>query len=68
MKTATLKVKGMTCSGCATSVKRVLQQIDGVSRVDVALQAGQATVEYDPALADPARFEAAIRDAGYEAG
>ncbi len=68
METTTLKVKGMTCSGCVASVKRVLGQIDGVAKVDVALQPGEATVQYDPALADPALFKAAIEDAGYEAG
>lgn len=67
MESTTLKVRGMTCSGCVASVTRVLEQINGVTRVEVALDPGQATVHYDPAVTDPARFKAAVEDAGFEA-
>ena len=32
-----LKVEGMTCGGCATSVKRAVQAIDANAQVDVDL-------------------------------
>jgi len=67
METVTLKVTGMTCMGCVGSVKRVLQDVDGVKAVDVSLDKAQATVQYDAAVAGPAQFKAAIEDAGYEA-
>jgi len=66
METVTLKVTGMTCMGCVGSVKRVLQDVDGVKAVDVSLDKAQATVQYDAAVAGPAQFKAAIEDAGYE--
>ncbi len=66
METAILKVKGMTCTGCVASVKRVLLNIDGVKSVEVSLERGQATLEYDSAVASPARFKAVVEDAGYE--
>lgn len=66
METATLKVNGMTCMGCVGSVQRVLQNINGVKKVDVSLDQGQARVEYDPTVAGPVQFKTAIEDAGYE--
>jgi copper chaperone len=67
METATLKVNGMTCSGCVNSVKKVLTAIDGVQGVDVSLEKSQATIVYDATRARPAQFKTAIEDAGYEA-
>lgn len=66
MDTVTLKITGMTCMGCVNSVKRVLQAVNGVDKVEVTLDPGQARVEYDPAAAGPAQLRAAIEDAGYE--
>lgn len=66
METVKLNVKGMTCSGCVRSVTRVLEQIKGVSGVEVSLDRGEATVRYDPASAERAKFKAAIEGAGYE--
>lgn len=68
METAVLKVKGMTCMGCVASVKRVLQAIDGVKAVDVSLGEARATLQYDGAVTGPARFKAAVEEAGYEVG
>lgn len=67
METVTLKVTGMTCMGCVSSVQRVLQGIDGVKTADVSLDTAQATVQYDASRANPAQIKAAIEDAGYEA-
>ena len=66
METALVNIKGMTCMGCVNSVKRVLQAVSGVSKVDVTLDPGQARVEYDPVAANPAQLRTAIEDAGYE--
>ncbi|OFZ87710.1 MAG: heavy metal transporter [Betaproteobacteria bacterium RIFCSPLOWO2_02_FULL_62_79] len=66
METTTLRIKGMTCMGCVASVKRVLQGIEGVKAVDVSLEQGQATLQYDSAVANPARFKTAVEEAGYE--
>lgn len=40
-----LKVKGMTCNGCAQSLSRTLANMEGVSKVDVRLQEGVARLE-----------------------
>ncbi|MCL6555341.1 MAG: copper ion binding protein [Burkholderiales bacterium] len=66
LENITLDVKGMTCGGCANSVKRVLTAIDGVSLVEVDLNTGRVDVNYDPARARPEQLKTAIREAGYE--
>jgi copper chaperone len=67
METTTIKVSGMTCMGCVNSVKRVLSAVKGVSTVDVSLDKGSATVQYDAAVAAPAQFKSAIEGAGFTA-
>jgi len=67
METVTLKVGGMTCMGCVSSVTRVLQAVKGVSDVDVSLEKAQAEVRYDPALANRDALRAAVEGAGFDA-
>ena len=67
METTRIKVEGMTCGGCVASVKRALQQIEGVANVDVSLDQAQARVEYDPARVNEAQLRTAIEDAGFDA-
>ena len=66
MESITIGIRGMTCEGCVASVKRVLQEIDGVEKADVSLEPGQATVKYVPGRVNAARLRSAIEDAGYE--
>ncbi|MBS0418044.1 MAG: mercury(II) reductase [Proteobacteria bacterium] len=42
-----LKITGMTCDGCATHVREVLERIQGVSSVAVSWRQGQAEIEAD---------------------
>lgn len=68
METTTIPVKGMTCMGCVSSVQRVLNAIEGVTKAEVSLQKEQAAVTYDPAKANLQTIKSAIEDAGYDAG
>jgi copper chaperone len=43
-----LKIEGMTCGHCVASVKKALEDIQGVSEVVVDLDSGQATVDGSP--------------------
>ena len=45
MQTEILKVIGMTCGGCASSVTRALVAIDGVHDVKVTRSAGKVASE-----------------------
>ena len=67
METVTMKVGGMTCMGCVSSVTRVLQALKGVNEVEVSLQEAKATVKFDPALADREALRAAVEGAGFDA-
>lgn len=66
METLNLDIKGMTCGGCVKSITNVLQQITGVSSVNVSLEQNNAIITYDPNKAKPAQFKAAIEDAGFD--
>ena len=68
METVTLKVDGMTCGGCVASVTRVLKATPGVDDAVVRLDAGSATVTYDPARTSVPALKSAIEDAGYAVG
>ena len=65
-RTIRLRVEGMGCDGCVTSVARALQAVPGVTRAEVDLARGTAEVEALPAI-EPARLIAAVDAAGYEA-
>ena len=67
MQTLHFDVTGMTCGGCTGSVQRVLSKIDGVSRADVSLSPGAATVLADPARVTAAQIESTIAGLGYSA-
>ncbi|PKN59722.1 MAG: mercury transporter [Deltaproteobacteria bacterium HGW-Deltaproteobacteria-11] len=61
----TIKVKGMSCSHCVMAVSKALQAVDGVDRVHVGLETGEATFE-ETAPVDMAVIAEKIRKAGYD--
>ena len=67
MESASIRIAGMTCGGCVSSVTRALRRVEGVADVDVSLERGEAMVRYDPARASGEALLAAVRGAGYEA-
>ena len=64
--TRKLNVTGMMCQHCVAHVTKALEGVEGVSSVDVSLEAGTATVEAVEGVSDDA-LVAAVADAGYEA-
>jgi len=59
----TLKVKGMTCGGCAAAIKRAIARVDPAAAVDVDLKGGQVHVQ---SARDAATLRSAIETAGYQ--
>jgi copper chaperone len=59
-------IGGMSCQGCVKNVTGVLQALPGVADVAVSLEAGQASVTYDPNTTNPSRFTEAIEGAGFD--
>ncbi|MEU1547353.1 heavy metal-associated domain-containing protein [Nocardia sp. NPDC005745] len=64
MSTSTLTVTGMTCDGCAASVRTEIGRISGVDTVAVDLADGLVTVESATPI-DRAELTAAVARAGY---
>jgi copper chaperone len=67
VKTATLKVDGMSCDHCVKAVTEALQSVSGVRTAEVDLGAGRAVVEYDEGATSPARLVGAVMEEGYSA-
>ena len=59
-----VRVAGMDCASCATTVERRVSQLPGVHRAVVNFAAGRLDAEHDPDLALE-EIEKAVRDAGY---
>ncbi len=45
-----IKVDGMTCSHCAETVKRAINNIEGVKHVEVDLESGKVTIRAEREL------------------
>ena len=57
-----LQVEGMTCGGCANSVKKSVQAVDSAAKVEVDL--GSKKVRFDTKLGID-QVKAAVVQAGY---
>jgi copper chaperone CopZ len=66
MQTIDLPIRGMTCASCVATIERGLRRVPGVQTASVNLAAAQATISYDPAMAQVNQLIQAIEDAGYE--
>ncbi|MEU2173207.1 heavy metal-associated domain-containing protein [Nocardia sp. NPDC019219] len=64
MSTITVTVTGMTCGGCAASVRTEIGRLDGVGSVAVDLADGLVTVESARPI-ERAELTAAVARAGY---
>jgi len=60
----TFTITGMTCSHCVASVTEEVQEINGVTDVEVDLASGAVTVTSEQPL-DDATVKAAVEEAGY---
>jgi len=65
MQTEIVKVTGMTCGGCISTVTHALKAVSGVRDVDVSLSAGEATVKFDERLTSREKLKSAVKGAGY---
>ena len=64
-QTIELSITGMTCDHCVHAVTTAVQDVPGVKKATVSLEANSATVEGD--AFDLAKILAAIAEEGYEA-
>src|SRR5215813_4435953 len=64
-KTVTLNVSGMTCEACPITVKKALQKIPGVSKIDVVYEKKQVVVTFDDSKTSTDALVKATTNAGY---
>lgn len=61
----TMKVSGMSCSGCANTVESALMDLQGVHQVAVDLEEGEVTTMYEDGKVAIEDIKEAITSAGY---
>jgi Hg(II)-responsive transcriptional regulator len=65
VKSLKVKIEGMHCDGCATTIEALLAHEPGVKAASVSYAGGGGRILYDPRATDPGRLAAAIDRAGY---
>ena len=66
MANQTLNVEGMTCDHCVQTIKEAVNNLVGISRVEVGLENKQVAVEYDKALVKLDSITDKIVEIGFE--
>ncbi len=64
-KTALLSVSSMTCASCPITVKKALNKVAGVEKVDINSEKREAAVTYDDTKTNVEALTKATKDAGY---
>ena len=64
-RTVTLNVSGMTCEACPITVKKALQKVQGVSKIEVRYERKQVLVTFDDAKTNTDALVKTTTDAGY---
>ena len=61
-----IRIEGMQCDGCVTSVQRALESRPGVGAARADLDSGNVAIDFEPSRIDRPGLEAAIEDAGFD--
>ncbi|MFX0084768.1 MAG: heavy metal translocating P-type ATPase [Candidatus Hodarchaeota archaeon] len=62
-----LKISGMTCASCVSTVEKSLTSVEGVNEVSVNLMTEKASISYDPSKTSVKSLIAAVTNVGYTA-
>jgi len=65
MASIELAVPTVHCTACKLNIEESLEELAGVSRSDVDLEAKRVRIDYEPEAVDPAVIAEAIEAAGY---
>jgi mercuric transport protein len=66
-KTVTIRVEGMHCGGCASSVTKALKATEGVEDVQVSFEKGEAVIKFDDQKVTVAKLREVINNTGFKA-
>lgn len=61
-----LKVEGMSCKSCVNAIETNVNELAGVSTVNVNLDAGDVTVEFDESKVTLNQIKETIEDQGFD--
>ena len=64
-QTLTLSVPGMDCAACPITIKKALNKVEGVAKVEVSFEKKLAIVTFDNAKTNLAKLTQATANAGY---
>lgn len=67
MQNQILKLRGMSCAACASSIEAAIRSVPGVETCSVNFGAEQAAITYDPHQTNLTHIQAAVDDIGYSA-
>ncbi|MCC3564449.1 MAG: copper-translocating P-type ATPase [Microcoleus sp. PH2017_29_MFU_D_A] len=67
MDNLTLKLRGMSCAACASSIEQAIKSVPGVIGCSVNFGMEQATIQYDSKQTNLTIIQEAVDAAGYEA-
>lgn len=62
-----MKVEGMTCHSCTSTIEGKIGKLNGVQRIKVSLDSKEALIIYQPDLITPAEIRSQIEKAGFSA-
>src|SRR5437899_3739210 len=65
-KRTVLKIGGMHCAGCVSSIQKSVSDVPGVNKVEVNLATEKATLEFDQTIVKLDSIEKAIEEIGYK--
>lgn len=66
MEKITIPVIGMACAGCAATVERKLNAMDGVEKAEVNFAARTASVSYNPDATSPRQMRETLAKLGFD--
>ncbi len=66
MERVTMKIDGMTCGGCESSIKTALERLDGVQVLEASHEEGTVELFYDSDRAGRDDLVGAVEEAGYD--
>ena len=66
-KTVTIRVEGMKCAKCSSSVTKALKATEGVESAEVSSEKGEAVIKYDDAKLNEAKLREVINGTGFKA-
>ena len=66
-KTVTIRVEGMKCAKCSSSVSKALKATEGVEEAQVSSDKGEAVIKYDDQKLTEAKLREVINSTGFKA-